>query len=143
MLVASLDDLKPIDYRAAFPQTSFSANGPSDEFLADMGYVKVNVFRQHNSTTEKLIPCKPVLEDGWVYTVTIEPKTKDELDADIASQAASVRAQRNKLLTESDWTQINDSPVDKAEWAAYRQSLRDISTQDGFPLNVVWPNKPE
>lgn len=143
MLVASLDDLKPIDYRAAFPQTSFSANGPSDEFLADMGYVKVNAFRQHNSTTEKLIPCKPVLEDGWVYTVAIEPKTKDELDADIASQAASVRAQRNKLLTESDWTQINDSPVDKAEWAAYRQSLRDISTQDGFPLNVVWPNKPE
>lgn len=142
MLVASLNDLKPIDYRDAFPQTSFSVNGPSDEFLAEMGYAKVNTFRPHDRRTEKLLPCAPVLEDEWVYTVAVEPKTQDELDADAVNQAASVRAQRNQLLTESDWTQLNDSPVDKAGWATYRQSLRDISAQDGFPWNVVWPAKP-
>lgn len=142
MLVASLNDLKPIDYRDAFPQTSFSVNGPSDEFLAEMGYAKVNTFRPHDRRKEKLVPCAPVLEDGWVYTVAVEPKTQDELDADAVNQAASVRAQRNQLLTESDWTQLNDSPVDKAGWATYRQALRDISAQDGFPWNVVWPAKP-
>lgn len=142
MLVASLNNLKPIDYRDAFPQTSFSVNGPSDEFIAEMGYAKVNTFRPHDRRAEKLVPCAPVLEDGWVYTVAVEPKTQDELDADAVNQAASVRAQRNQLLTESDWTQLNDSPVDKAGWATYRQALRDISAQDGFPWNVVWPAKP-
>jgi len=42
-------------------------------------------------------------------------------------------ALRNKLLQESDWTQLTDSPADKAEWAVYRQALRDITDQAGFP----------
>lgn len=146
MLIASLTDLQPIDYRAAFPQTSFSASGPSDEFLADMGYAKVNVFRPHDRRTEKLVPCAPVLEDGWVYTVAVEPKTQDELDADDVNQAVSVRAQRNNMIAACDWTQLDDTPItntQKQAWAIYRQSLRDITAQPGFPWNVVWPNKPE
>jgi hypothetical protein len=57
--------------------------------------------------------------------------------------AAEARAQRNQLLTASDWTQIADAPVDKAAWATYRQELRDISAQEGFPWAVVWPTQPE
>lgn len=53
------------------------------------------------------------------------------------------REKRNLLLSESDWTQVTDAPVDQAVWAVYRQALRDIPQQDGFPLNVVWPEKPE
>lgn len=56
---------------------------------------------------------------------------------------AEVRAKRNQLLTASDWTQVEDAPVDKAAWSAYRQSLRDISAQAGFPATVVWPTQPE
>lgn len=57
--------------------------------------------------------------------------------------AVQVRAERDKLLTESDWTQVADAPVDQAAWATYRQALRDVPEQEGFPENVVWPTTPE
>jgi hypothetical protein len=53
-----------------------------------------------------------------------------------------VRGSRNAKLVESDWTQVADSPVDKAAWAAYRQALRDIPSQAGFPNTVEWPKEP-
>lgn len=56
--------------------------------------------------------------------------------------AASARAKRNDLLAASDWTQVIDAPVDQAVWATYRQALRDITSQTGFPYNVTWPVKP-
>jgi hypothetical protein len=60
-----------------------------------------------------------------------------------AEQAASVRASRSDKLKDSDWTQVADAPVDKAAWATYRQELRDISAQTGFPWAVEWPTQPE
>lgn len=54
-----------------------------------------------------------------------------------------VRDARDAKLTASDWTQLPDVPAElKAKWAPYRQSLRDITLQQGFPHNVVWPDKP-
>jgi hypothetical protein len=75
----------------------------------------------------------------WVkYTA----EEKAEIDA---QKAASVRRERNAKLAECDWTQLNDTPLDntaKVAWTTYRQSLRDITAQAGFPHNVVWPVKP-
>lgn len=59
-----------------------------------------------------------------------------------AEQAKSVRGDRNRRLSECDWTQLADAPVDKAAWATYRQALRDITAQAGFPWNVQWPAQP-
>jgi hypothetical protein len=59
-----------------------------------------------------------------------------------AEQAKSVREQRATKLAECDWTQVADAPVDKAVWATYRQALRDITTQSGFPWTVTWPDAP-
>lgn len=53
-----------------------------------------------------------------------------------------IRQKRNKLLLASDWTQIPDCTVDKQAWATYRQALRDITSQPGFPNDVVFPEKP-
>lgn len=56
------------------------------------------------------------------------------------------RHDRNDLLTETDWTQLEDVPLTSSEktlWNTYRQSLRDITTQEGFPNNIIWPTKPE
>ena len=53
-----------------------------------------------------------------------------------------IRNERNQLLLASDWTQVADAPVDKAAWATYRQALRDITVQEGFPHKVVWPTSP-
>lgn len=56
----------------------------------------------------------------------------------------SLRAIRNSLLTETDWTQVEDSPLSpekKAEWKNYRQALRDLTDLDDL-TTIVWPVKP-
>lgn len=57
-------------------------------------------------------------------------------------QAKSVRKIRDSKLAECDWTQLADSKVDKAVWATYRQALRDIPEQSGFPWDVTYPTSP-
>ena len=62
-----------------------------------------------------------------------------------AEQGNVVRAQRNQLLAESDWTQLVDSPLDshtKLLWAQYREDLRAVPQQPGFPWEITWPTKP-
>lgn len=61
---------------------------------------------------------------------------------DLEQLAAEARSQRNSLLAQSDWTQVADAPVDQAAWATYRQSLRDITEQSGFPEVIIWPTTP-
>lgn len=56
--------------------------------------------------------------------------------------ANKIRMERNDILSGSDWTQVADAPVDQAAWAEYRQALRDIPQQAGFPHDVAWPVKP-
>lgn len=60
-----------------------------------------------------------------------------------ADQAKSARSSRNEKLKESDWTQVIDSPVDQTVWATYRQALRDVTAQEGFPWAITWPEQPE
>lgn len=60
-----------------------------------------------------------------------------------AEQAKSVREHRKTKLAECDWTQLADSPADKTVWEFYRQALRDITAQDGFPWVIDWPTQPE
>jgi hypothetical protein len=56
-----------------------------------------------------------------------------------ADQAKSVRTSRDDKLKECDWTQITDATADKATWAIYRQALRDVPDQAGFPWTITWP----
>jgi hypothetical protein len=128
-------------YKTMFPNTSFPASGPSDEFLASAGAYKVSVFRPYDKATQKLVPCDPVVEDGFAYVVAVENKTAEEIAADIASKAANVRAARDRALSASDWTQVADAPVDQEAWATYRQALRDLPSQVGFP-DVDFPLEP-
>ena len=77
---------------------------------------------------------------------TAEEMEADRAAAQLTAQAAEVRAQRDRLLAETDWTQVLDAPVSDESRAAlrvYRQTLRDVTTQEGFPAVVVWPELPE
>lgn len=56
--------------------------------------------------------------------------------------AQAIRYNRDRLLAASDWTQVSDAPVDQAAWATYRQALRDVPQQAGFPDNITWPEVP-
>jgi hypothetical protein len=53
-----------------------------------------------------------------------------------------VRNWRNVELIKSDWTQVQDSPVDKAAWATYRQALRDLPTSNADPRQIELPAQP-
>ena len=57
-------------------------------------------------------------------------------------QADEARTHRDALLSQSDWTQVPDAPVDQSAWAEYRQALRDLPQQAGFPTDIDWPTKP-
>ena len=86
----------------------------------------------------------PVFTDSTVDGVTTtaaeaEAAYKATKDAE---QAANVRTSRNDKLAQCDWTQLADSTADKTVWATYRQMLRDVTVQDGFPWNVTWPEAP-
>jgi hypothetical protein len=64
------------------------------------------------------------------------PPTDEEL-------AAVARANRDAFLAASDWTQLPDVPdVIREVWAVYRQALRDVPQQEGFPQEIVWPSSP-
>ena len=56
-----------------------------------------------------------------------------------------VRQKRAKLLLESDFTQMPDYPISeqkREEWRVYRQCLRDLTSQPGYPEGLIWPTKP-
>jgi len=67
------------------------------------------------------------------------------VDARTSQQVGNlIKKQRLELLQNSDWTQLSDVQLStKQEWANYRQQLRDITTQSGYPFNVVWPTPPQ
>jgi len=145
MLIAQLTDgvvTNVADYQSMFPDTSFPSSGPNADFLAENNCLSVTVFKPHDSRTEKLVSVAPYVEDNQVFTIAVEAMTPEELQAKSDSQAAQVRKQRDDLLATCDWTQLSDAPVDKQAWATYRQALRDISTQTGFPWEIVFPNDP-
>jgi hypothetical protein len=60
-----------------------------------------------------------------------------------SERAVVVRQIRGEKLKDCDWTQLSDSSVNKEAWATYRQSLRDVPLQEGFPWTITWPTQPE
>jgi hypothetical protein len=81
----------------------------------------------------------PVFTDGETTAAEQETAYKAIKDAE---QASAVRKSRGDKLADSDWTQVADAPVNKTVWATYRQALRDITAQSGFPWTVTWPDAP-
>jgi hypothetical protein len=125
------------------PNTSFPKY-PTDALLAEWGVYPVKPTGQPSVDYTKNVTEKPPVKQGseWVQVWEVSDATESEIQERIADKANAIRAERDAKLVESDWTQVLDAAVDQASWAAYRQSLRDIPQQDGFPTLVVWPEKP-
>ena len=132
------------EFRSEFPNTSFPQPLTPD-VIDDFGFDPVLEGPQPT-----LIPPYQyaqrdgVIEvDGQWFTHYIAVTPDDDQKAAMdATQAAAVRTDRNSRLAACDWTQLPDAPVDRQAWATYRQELRDVSSQTGFPWNVVWPSEP-
>ena len=76
-------------------------------------------------------------------TSTVEEQHSAWVAMKDAEQAQAIRQQRNQKLKDTDWTQVADAPVSQLTWATYRQALRDVPSQTGFPWDVQWPIQPE
>lgn len=74
-----------------------------------------------------------------------QSNTLTQLEANTIIKARDVRADRAAALSQCDWTQVPDAPLtaeQKQAWLDYRQALRNIPTQPGFPWDTQWPSKP-
>jgi hypothetical protein len=137
-------------FKALYPNTSF----PAVIDYAAWGYDVIFEGAQATGATVYQYSMRQgveQIEDKWYTKYVLGPIFEDpeeeaaykaRLDEE---QAGRVRADRNARLAACDWTQVDDAPFDnvtKAAWAAYRQTLRDISSQAGFPWTVEWPAEP-
>lgn len=87
----------------------------------------------------QIVDMPPKLGDFYIFDYQTKQWVPDPTEADNAA-----RMQRNSLLQASDWTQLPDVELEKKQaWATYRQALRDITSQEGYPFNVIWPTKPK
>lgn len=87
-----------------------------------------------------------IFENEVVETKTYRDLTQQEIDEKerliLEKKWNQVRQKRNNLLKNCDWTQLNDSPVDKVIWSNYRETLRNIPQDFSDPDSVVWPIPP-
>jgi hypothetical protein len=122
----------------SFPETITNAHLP-DGFV----FVAEATVPRYDQTTHRLAPGVLMVVDGvWTQTYQTIPLTDEELAQGGVDKAAAIRAERTQKLAESDWTQISDATVDKTLWAEYRQALRDVTKQSGFPTVAIWPVAP-
>ena len=136
-------------YEAEFRAYTLANGGPTwgtttPEVLAELGASVVLEGAQASPTRYQTAYRDGVEEiDGKWYTKYSVADMDDEAKtAKDAEQAKSVRTTRDEKLKDSDWTQVADAPVDKTAWATYRQELRDLTKQSGFPWEVTYPTQP-
>jgi hypothetical protein len=93
--------------------------------------IEVNVQTGQQRTVE--LTAKEVEQHRLAYEASQKLATWDD-----------IRAKRDQLIRESDWTMVPDASVDQAQWVAYRQILRDLpqTYAESGPESVVWPTQP-
>lgn len=130
--------------RSLYPNTSFPSQW-TPALVEELGLDPV--FESPTPTTTRY---QTAFKDGveqdaqgrWLWKWSISEMSDETKAAKDAEQANNIRSNRDRRLSECDWTQVADAPVDKAVWATYRQALRDVPAQAGFPYDITWPEKP-
>lgn len=89
-------------------------------------------------TTKLIVNC----ETGETVETELTPEEIAALEPADAAAWNNLRAERNRLLAESDWTVLADTPTPTAAWKTYRQALRDLPGNTTDPFNPVWPTPP-
>jgi len=120
------------------PQTSFPRDIPADMLAEfDVYKVKQTPAPEIDSKTQHHSQDVQLIDGEWTQVWQAAQLPVDQAEA-------NVRAHRDYLLQQSDWIVARSyergEPV-PADWATYRQALRDVTLQAGFPYSVVWPRK--
>lgn len=127
-----------IDFPAVVNGVSFSKGSTEEDARANGLVPIVGDEPAYNPERERLAGPQYQLSGDQVQRVFTVEQIPDE------ERAGQVRADRNAKLAASDWTQGKDIPDNiSSAWATYRQALRDVPSQAGFPWTVQWPTQPE
>jgi len=119
------------------PKTSFP-KVPSDALLADWGVYPYTV--QDQPTVDYMtqtLKQTALAEVNGAWTQGWEVSNLPVEDA-----GRNIRSQRDNLLQQTDWMALIDVTMEPY-WREYRQQLRDMTAQEGYPYSVIWPTKPE
>lgn len=134
------------NFRRAFNNISFPSILTPDA-VEPLGYglYEFSVKPETSDKHKKVIEVSPQKTENraWRQSWKIVSMNEDEKAQADAEQAKVIRLNRSSRLLSSDWTQLSDAPVDATTWATYRQALRDITSQSGFPWDVQWPDQPQ
>ena len=127
------------DLRTDNPGTSFPTVIAADTLAAfDVYPVTPVPAPAFDSKTQRVKQGVELVGDTWTQTWTTQQLPE-------ADASANIRAERNRRLAACDWTQLPDAPLDadaKLAWQLYRETLRMVPEQAGFPWNVEWPPLP-
>ena len=127
------------ELRKEHPEISLPTNPSADVLAAFNVYpVQATARPAFDNKTHRLRQSAEYLGTTWQQVWTTEQLPESQA-------AANVRNYRNELLSACDWTQLIDSPLDadaKLAWQLYRETLRMVPQQPGFPWNVTWPSVP-
>lgn len=117
------------------------------EFLEDrISFGGINILNATQATHEVVeVAAAPAGYKDGLFKHDGSELVRNELpDTEAERLAEEARNKRNQLLAETDWTQGADIPTTiKSAHKPYRQALRDVPLQEGFPYNIIWPTKPE
>lgn len=132
------------NFRMLFPGATFPAM-LTPELVEPFGYGLYDFSSQPTPNKhEKVVEATPI-KNGlgvWIQSWGIVAMNDEEKTQADKEKALLVREDRNWRLAQCDWTQLIDSPVDHFVWFSYRQALRDIPSQSGFPWTIEWPEQP-
>lgn len=133
------------DLRIQTPNTSFPKE-IDDATALFFGVVPVTPTTPPPQTFDTNLQRTAILQDDtWVEEWVQTPATPEQIEERTAAATLDARLKRNQLLTDCDWTQLPDAPAPffgANEWTTYRQKLRDITSQAGFPWEITWPEIP-
>ena len=119
----------------------------SDSLLESFNIYQVEMKNSgyDNDDSKDVTEVTPTLSGSvYIQTYTISNADTETISKRREIKWSEVRSGRDSLLSESDWTQFNDSPISGStltDWQTYRQSLRDITNQSD-PYDITWPNIP-
>lgn len=151
-MIIKIENNKPVGYplqesniKQIFPEVAFPAVlFPSD--VEPYGYGMYDFSQQPTNLQryEKLVEGEPVKDEKgyWRQTWQIVAQSAEEKIETDAKKASEIRFERNRKLALSDWSQLPDAPITQEKrtlYTIYRQALRDVPSQLGFPWDIVWP----
>jgi hypothetical protein len=135
------------EVRSLYPNTSFPSQW-SVELVEELGLDPV--FETPAPTVTRY---QTAYKDGteqvagkWVWKWSISEMSAEAIASKDAEAAKAVRADRDKRIAETDWIVIKNLELNQnvpGVWEVYRQALRDVPSQAGFPHEITWPSKPE